>query len=116
MPALHETIDTVREILDYPTYDVSCQLVDEDYMKEINSDTLGMEKSTDVLSFCFTEYVVEQGVLKEVPSQGKMIGEMYCLGEMSVCVDYVANRCEEDRKSGFLIGKSKIVVQWKVKL
>ena len=106
MPALHKTIDTVRDILGYPTYDVSCQLIDEDYMKEINSETRGMEKSTDVLSFCFTE-CVEPGVLKEVPSHGKMIGEMYCLGDMLVCVDYVANRCEEDRKSGITIGKKQ---------
>jgi probable rRNA maturation factor len=106
LPALHKTIDTVRDILGYPTYDVSCQLIDEDYMKEINSETRGMEKSTDVLSFCFTE-CVEPGVLQEIPSHGKFIGEMYCLGDILVCVDYVANRCEEDRKSGITIGKKQ---------
>lgn len=104
IPALHKTIDTVREIIGYPTYDVSCQLIDEEYMKEINSETRGMDKSTDVLSFCFME-CEEPGILKDVPSHAKSIGEMYCLGDLLVCVDYVAKRCEEDRRSGFTISK-----------
>jgi len=103
--ALHKTIDTVRDIIGYPTYDVSLQLIDEDYMKEVNSETRGVDKSTDVLSFCFTDSV-EPGVLEEVPSHSSLIGDMYCLGDMLICVDYVARRCEEDKRSGMTIKKA----------
>lgn len=95
MVALHKTIDTVRDIIGYPTYDITLQLIDDDYMKEINSETRGVDASTDVLSFGFTE-CVEPGVL-ELPSHGAFIAEMYCLGDLLICVDYVARRCEEDR-------------------
>lgn len=104
--ALHRTIDTVRDIIGYPTYDVSLQLIDDDYMKEINSETRGVEKSTDVLSFCFTGSV-EPGILEEVPSHSSLIGDMYCLGDMLICVDYVARRCEEDKRSGITINKAQ---------
>jgi probable rRNA maturation factor len=97
LPALHKTIDAVREILGYPTYDVSLSLIDEDYMREVNAETRGVDSSTDVLSFSFTE-CVEPGILEDVPQYGALIGEMYNLGDMLICVDYVAKRCEDDRE------------------
>ncbi|KAL3785822.1 hypothetical protein HJC23_012377 [Cyclotella cryptica] len=96
MAALHKTIDAVRDIIGYPTYDISLSLIDEDYMKEVNTETRGVDSATDVLSFSFTE-CVEPGVLAEVPPHGAFIGDMYCLGDLLICVDYVAKRCAEDR-------------------
>ena len=104
--ALHKTIDTVRDILGYPTYDITLQLIDEDFMKEINNETRGKDEVTDVLSFSFTE-CEKPGILKEVPSHSVSIGDMYCLGDLLVCVDYVARKCEEDKRSGFSIDKKQ---------
>ena len=100
--ALHKTIDTVRDILGYPTYDITLQLIDEDFMKEVNNETRGKDESTDVLSFSFTE-CEEPGILKDVPSHSALIGDMYCLGDLLVCVDYVARKCEEDKRNGFTL-------------
>ncbi|KAL7487731.1 hypothetical protein ACHAW6_013305 [Cyclotella cf. meneghiniana] len=97
MAALHKTIHAVRDIIGYPTYDISLSLIDEDYMKEVNNETRGVNSATDVLSFSFTE-CVEPGILAEVPPHGAFIGEMYCLGDLLICVDYVAKKCEEDRR------------------
>jgi len=54
-----------------------------------------MDKSTDVLSFCFDENFVEPGVLGEVEFD---IADYYNLGDMLLDVEYVKKRCEEDRK------------------
>ena len=106
MVALHKTIDTVRDIIGYPTYDINCQLIDDEYMKEINTETRGVDTSTDVLSFCFTD-CVQPGVLEPVPSHGANIGEMYCLGDLLVCVDYVARRCDEDKINQTATGEDR---------
>lgn len=95
MAALHRTVETTREIIGYPTFDVSLSLVDDDYMKEINEASRGVNKPTDVLSFCFQENFVEPGVLGEVQFD---VSDFYCLGDMMIDVDYVRRRCEEDRK------------------
>eukprot|EP00571_Detonula_confervacea_P001137 CAMPEP_0172316140 /NCGR_PEP_ID=MMETSP1058-20130122/27438_1 /TAXON_ID=83371 /ORGANISM="Detonula confervacea, Strain CCMP 353" /LENGTH=337 /DNA_ID=CAMNT_0013030395 /DNA_START=122 /DNA_END=1135 /DNA_ORIENTATION=+ len=95
LTALQRTIETTRDIIGYPTYDVSVTLVDESYMQEINLETRDMDKSTDVLSFCFDENFVEPGVLGEVEFD---IADYYNLGDMLLDVEYVKKRCEEDRK------------------
>lgn len=66
-------------------------------MKEVNNETRGVNSATDVLSFSFTE-CVEPGILAEVPPHGAFIGDMYCLGDLLICVDYVAKKCEADRR------------------
>ncbi|KAL9186321.1 hypothetical protein ACHAXT_005559 [Thalassiosira profunda] len=95
MAALHRTILTTREIIGYPTYDVSLTLIDDDYMRELNEATRGVGAPTDVLSFCFQDNFVKPGVLGDVQFD---VGDFYNLGDMVVDVDYVKRRCEEDRE------------------
>lgn len=92
--ALHRTIETTRDIIGYPTYDVSLSLVDNDYMQEINMATRGIDATTDVLSFCAQSNFVKPGVLGDVEFD---VEDYYNLGDMLIDVDYVKNRCEEDR-------------------
>jgi rRNA maturation RNase YbeY len=94
LAALHKTIETTREIIGYPTYDVSLSLVDDSYMQELNMGTRGVNAPTDVLSFCFQDNFVKPGVLGEVQFD---IGDYYNLGDMIVDVDYVKRKCESDR-------------------
>ena len=70
-------------------------LVDNEYMKEINLATRGMDSTTDVLSFCFQEKFVKPGTLGEVQFD---YSDYYNLGDMLIDVEYVKNRCDEDRK------------------
>mmetsp|Transcript_4312 Transcript_4312/g.9674 ORF Transcript_4312/g.9674 Transcript_4312/m.9674 type:complete len:396 (-) Transcript_4312:49-1236(-) len=104
LSALQRTIETTRDIIGYPTYDVSCTLVDDDYMEEINGATRGVGKPTDVLSFCFQDKFIEAGVLGEVEFDND---DYYNLGDMLVDVDYVKRRCEEDKELHEKEGKSK---------
>jgi rRNA maturation RNase YbeY len=92
--ALHRTIEITREIIGYPTYDVSVCLVDDTYMSEINKTTRNMDKPTDVLSFCFQESFIQPGVLGEVQFD---ISDYYNLGDMLIDVEYVKRKCDEDR-------------------
>lgn len=94
LAALHTTIDITRDIIGYPTYDVSLSLVDDTYMAEINLGSRGINAPTDVLSFCFQENFVRPGVLGEVQFD---IDDYYNLGDVLIDVDYVKRKCEEDR-------------------
>jgi len=96
LPALHRTIEATREIIGYPTYDVSVSLVDDDYMREVNGAARGIDAATDVLSFCFQENFDGPGVLGEVRFD---VGDYYNLGDILIDVDYVRRKCEEDRRS-----------------
>jgi ssRNA-specific RNase YbeY (16S rRNA maturation enzyme) len=94
LSALHKTIEITREIIGYPTYDVSLSLVDDPYMQELNMGTRGVNAPTDVLSFCFQDKFVKPGVLGEVQFD---FDDFYNLGDMLIDVDYVKRKCEEDR-------------------
>lgn len=94
--ALRRTVETTRDIVGYPTYDVSLTLVGDDFMTEINGATRGVGKPTDVLSFCFQGSFVAPGVLGDVQFD---VPEYYNLGDMVIDVDYVRRRCEEDRRA-----------------
>ena len=96
LAALHRTIEMTREIIGYPTYDVSLCLVDDDYMTEINKSTRDMETPTDVLSFCFQETFIKPGVLGEVQFD---ISDYYNLGDMLIDVEYVKRKCDDDRET-----------------
>lgn len=95
MAALHRTIETTREIIGYPTYDVALTLIDDDYMREINSQSRNVDAPTDVLSFCFQSNFAEPGVLGDVQFD---LDEYYNLGDMLIDVDYVKRKCDEDRR------------------
>ncbi|KAL3763059.1 hypothetical protein ACHAWU_007765 [Discostella pseudostelligera] len=95
LTALHTTIDTVRDIIGYPTYDISLTLINDAYMTQLNSNSRGIPSSTDILSFSLRDSFVEPGVLREEQFDRE---EYYDLGELFVSVDYVKRRCDEDRK------------------
>lgn len=97
LTALHQTITHVRQIIGYPTYDISVSLISDAQMREINNLSRGIDAPTDVLSFCFQDEddMVEPGVLGEVQFDTP---DFYNLGDVLIDVDYVIRRCEADRK------------------
>lgn len=95
---LEKTISTIRSIIGYPTYQVNLILVDDEYMKEINLETRGIDKPTDILSFPLHDTKLGgakgAGDLEEPEFD---IPEYYSLGDMIVDVPYVMRRMEEDK-------------------
>ncbi len=95
---LEKTISTIRSIIGYPTYQVNLILVDDEYMKEINLDTRGIDKPTDILSFPLHD--TKLGGAKgagDLEDPEFDIPEYYSLGDMIVDVPYVMRRMEEDK-------------------
>jgi ssRNA-specific RNase YbeY (16S rRNA maturation enzyme) len=92
---LERTISSIREIIGYPTYDVSLILNEDEDMREINLETRGIDRPTDILSFQFQDKVHEPGRLAEPDFD---IPEYYHLGDMIIDVPYVLRRIEEDRR------------------
>jgi ssRNA-specific RNase YbeY (16S rRNA maturation enzyme) len=92
---LEHTISSIREIIGYPTYDVSLILNEDDDMREINLETRGIDRPTDILSFQFQDNVHEPGNLAEPDFD---IPEYYNLGDMIIDVPYVLRRIDEDRR------------------
>mmetsp|Transcript_16686 Transcript_16686/g.24451 ORF Transcript_16686/g.24451 Transcript_16686/m.24451 type:complete len:279 (+) Transcript_16686:154-990(+) len=96
IPKLKETIHTIRDIIGYPTYDVSLIINEDEDMRETNLETRGVDKPTDILSFPFDEHEEGQpGILKEPTFD---LPDYYNLGDMMVDVPYVIRRCEEDKE------------------
>ncbi len=95
---LKTTISIIRDILQYPTYDIHLLLVNDEEMKQTNYETRHINTPTDILSFPFHETIC--GTTK---SAGRLqepewdIPDYYTLGDMMVDVPYVMRRCEEDR-------------------
>lgn len=92
---LERTISSIREIIGYPTYDVSLILNEDEDMREINLETRGIDRPTDILSFQFQDKVHKPGDLAEPDFD---IPEYYNLGDMIIDVPYVLRRIEEDRR------------------
>uniref|UniRef100_A0A7S1ZIF3 Uncharacterized protein n=1 Tax=Ditylum brightwellii TaxID=49249 RepID=A0A7S1ZIF3_9STRA len=93
---LQHKVSIIRQIIGYETYDVSILLTDDELITEINNDTRGMNKPTDILSFPFdNEVIVEPGVLGDAEFDHE---DFYNLGEMIVDVPYIERRIEEDRE------------------
>jgi rRNA maturation RNase YbeY len=95
--ALRQTIQHTREIIGYPTYDISVTLVTDSHMREINAISRGIDAPTDVLSFCFQDEddIDEPGKLGEVQFD---LPDFYNLGDVLIDVEYIQRRCEEDRR------------------
>lgn len=91
---IEKTVSTIREIIGYPTYDVSLILTEDEEMQETNLETRGIDRPTDILSFQFQDELIEPGVLADPDFD---IPEYYNLGDMMIDVPYVIRRCEEDR-------------------
>lgn len=95
LTALRQTIQHTREIIGYPTFDISVTLVTTTHMREINYMSRGINASTDVLSFCFQDEddIIEPGTLGDVQFD---LPDFYNLGDVLIDVEYVQRRCEED--------------------
>lgn len=90
------TIAEIRNIVNYPTYDISLLLVDDEEMRQTNLDTRGIDGPTDILSFPFQDIAVD-GEPGELAEPEFDIEDYYSLGDMMLDVAYVIRRCEEDR-------------------
>jgi probable rRNA maturation factor len=97
---LRKTIDDIRIILGYHSYDVSLILVDDDEMQSTNHESRGMDKPTDILSFPFSE-ALRPGVL---PPPKFDIADYFNLGDMMVDVPYVIRACKDDHDVDSVIG------------
>ena len=95
---IEQTIAIIRDIINYPTYDINLILVDDDVMKETNFETRQINRPTDILSFPFHDTVLGgakgAGLLQEPEFD---IPDYYTLGDMMIDVPYVMRRCEEDK-------------------
>lgn len=96
---LKNTIEFVlkEEEVDKPC-EVSLVFVDNEYIREINNETRGMDKATDVLSFPMIDYPNKK-VYKEVYT-GKELSMEYFAGEELVIGDIVLSleRANEQRE------------------
>ena len=90
---LRSTVYQIRDLMGYPTYDVTLYLVEDQLMQETNRDTRGMDQPTDILSFQFHRHT-KAGVLQDPEFD---IPDFYTLGEMLIDVPYVMRRCQEDQ-------------------
>lgn len=90
--ALHSTVEKIRKLIGYETYDVTLLLVDDHEMQEANSESRGVQSPTDILSFPFHD-AVKPGHLKEPEFD---IPDMYTLGDILVDIPYLMRVCEED--------------------
>jgi probable rRNA maturation factor len=91
---IEDTVMRIRKILGYENYGVSLLLVDDEYMKETNRATRGVDAPTDILSFPMLE-AIKPGVLEKPEFD---IPDYYNLGDMLVDVPYVMRRCHEDQE------------------
>ena len=90
---IFKSLSVIREILDYPTYDVTLVLGDDAFVQDLNREYRGMDKSTDILSFPFYDDMVEPGIL---PAPDFDFEDYYCLGDMMISVPYVLRQIEDD--------------------
>ena len=100
---LEATITEIRNIVNYPTYDISLLLVDDEEMRQTNLDTRGIDGPTDILSFPFQDVAVK-GKPGELAEPEFDIEDYYSLGDMMLDVAYVMRRCEEDRRAATAAG------------
>ena len=90
---LEHTISRIRSILGYDTHSIQLILCDDEYMRERNLETRGIDEPTDILSFPFLD-ARKPGVLKKPQFD---VPDLYNLGDCIVDVPYVIQRCQEDR-------------------
>ena len=98
MNKIEQTIFTIRDVIGYNSYSVNLVLVEDEYMKETNLDSRGIDKPTDILSFPLHDTVLggAKGAGTLVDPEFN-IPEYYCLGDMMIDVPYVMRRIEEDK-------------------
>lgn len=94
---LTKKITKIRNILGYNNYDVSLYILSTSDMIELNNDSRGINKSTDILSFPMNE-ALSPGVIEEPIYP---IEEMYTLGEMMICWDYVCDCMDADQEDEY---------------
>ena len=100
---IEATMAEIRNIIKYPTYDISLLLVDDEEMRKTNLDTRGIDGPTDILSFPFQDVAVG-GKPGELAEPEFDIEDYFSLGDMMLDVAYVMRRCEEDRRAAAAAG------------
>ena len=100
---IEATMTEIRNIIKYPTYDISLLLVDDEEMRKTNLDTRGIDGPTDILSFPFQDVAVG-GKPGELAEPEFDIEDYFSLGDMMLDVAYVMRRCEEDRRAAAAAG------------
>ena len=81
------SLPTIRKLLGYESYGLTLTLVADEEMQDANSNSRGVDKPTDILSFQMHECVTP-GVLKKPQFD---IPDLYHLGDILVDVPYVIN-------------------------
>jgi len=94
IPKINRIIEHIRDILGYPNYGILLAFVEDSAIQELNSEFLGKDRPTDILSFPFDgDVIVEPGVLRKPDFD---IPDLYHMGDMIISVPYVMRRAEED--------------------
>lgn len=97
---LQRQAQIVQDIMGLKDSQVGIELVDEDKIRELNRQFLGKNKSTDILSFPFTD---DPDILRAYPLLRVLHGrkdyhsERVQLGRIFVCPGFVQRQCDEDR-------------------
>lgn len=87
-----EMASNIRKLLGYESYGLTLTLVADEEMQDANSNSRGVDKPTDILSFQMHECVTP-GVLKKPQFD---IPDLYHLGDILVDVPYVIRQRDED--------------------
>ena len=87
--------------------DVEVSIVDEEEIKELNSETRGIDKVTDVLSFQNIEDIKLPLIKDDYPTELNVEDDSVILGEILICEKRAIEQAEEyghsiDREVGFL--------------
>ena len=101
MEKLQQTISIIRQIIQYPTYDINVILCDDEFMTQTNNESRNINTPTDILSFPFYDTSIVGGGAKgagelEEP-EFDHIPDLYSLGDIIIDVPYIMRRIEEDR-------------------
>mmetsp|Transcript_15380 Transcript_15380/g.27915 ORF Transcript_15380/g.27915 Transcript_15380/m.27915 type:complete len:372 (-) Transcript_15380:76-1191(-) len=97
---IKDILTIVRDIIGYPTYDVTLILVDDKAMRATNLESRDMDSPTDILSFPFDDDIVEPGNLGDPEFD---VPDYYHLGDMFLDVEYVVRQCKQDKKDSLAL-------------
>ena len=92
---VYKSLKVIRDIIEYPTYDVTLVIGDDPFVANLNREYRGIDKPTDILSFPFYDEIITPGLL---PSPEFDFEDYYCLGDMMISVPYVIRQMEEDKQ------------------
>jgi hypothetical protein len=103
LPRLRTTVQRIRHLIGYDTYDVTLLLVDDKAMTATNLESRSIDAPTDILSFPF-HGAISPGTLEDVPFD---IPDYYMLVSTSFaglyCVAVLPCRCFNGHGAVFLV-------------